>query len=285
MMTMGSRLERYIAADLLAPTAKLTVTRHEVRSVDVHWHDFYELAYVTDGQAQHRVNGMAHELSEGSAFLMTPADFHEIHTLGNEPISYYNVVIDPLLLESRTDDLFTARLQPPVWVVRDLAGLAGDFDRLWREFQWDRPGAVRMRHALLECILVELGRACASQPHDRPTHFSGDEAGIKRAVLHVDHHFREPLTLAGVAAQAHLSPNYFSERFKDFTGTPFQAYLQQRRLAFARSLLASTRLGVTEVCHAAGFNSPSHFGRAYRSRYGESPSSFRSGVDASTSPP
>jgi AraC-like DNA-binding protein len=281
---MESRLERYIAADLLAPTTRLTVTRHEVRSVGVHWHDFYELAYVTDGHALHRVNGVAHELSAGSAFLMTPADFHEIHTLRSEPVFYYNVVIDPLLLESRSDDLFTARLQPPVWAAQDMVDLESDFDRLWREFQWDRPGAVPMRHALLECILVELGRACNSQTYERPTSSAGDQAGIKRAVLYVDHHFREPLTLAAVAAQAHLSPNYFSERFREFTGTSFQAYLQQRRLGFARSLLASTQLGVTEVCHAAGFNSPSHFGRAYRSRYGESPSSFRTSAGADASP-
>jgi AraC-like DNA-binding protein len=108
------------------------------------------------------------------------------------------------------------------------------------------------------------------------------DSGIARAVLYVDHHFREPLTLADVAAQAHLSPNYFSERFRDFTGTSFQAYLQQRRLRFARSLLAATDLGVTEACHAAGFNSVSHFGRAYRRRYGQAPSAYRAGQAAAS---
>jgi AraC-like DNA-binding protein len=279
---MEDSLERYIAEDLLAPTSKLTVKRQQVHNVDVHWHDFYELAYVIDGRAEHRVNGVPHELSPGSAFLMTPADFHELHTLGDQPLSYYNVVIDPSLLESRADELFGSGHLRPVCAVRDMAGLHDDFGRLWQEFQWDRPGAVPMRQALLECILVEFGRGCAAQALDRPHPTSGDQAGIKRAVLFVDHHFREPLTLAGVAAQAHLSPNYFSERFREFTGTPFQAYLQQRRLGFARSLLASTHLGVTEVCHAAGFNSLSHFGRAYRARYGESPSGYRSSTGIGT---
>jgi AraC-like DNA-binding protein len=103
----------------------------------------------------------------------------------------------------------------------------------------------------------------------RPT---TDEA-LRGAVRHVDRHFREPLTLSSVAAEAHLSPNYFSERFRQLTGTAFQLYLQERRLRFARSLLAATSLSVTEVCHAAGFGSLSHFGRAYRRRYGVSPSS------------
>lgn len=85
----------------------------------------------------------------------------------------------------------------------------------------------------------------------------------------------EPLTLAGVAAEACLSPHYFSERFCAATGTPFQSYLQDLRLRFARSLLTATGLGVTEVCHAAGFNSLSHFGRTYRRRYGEASSITR----------
>jgi AraC-like DNA-binding protein len=281
---MEDRLERYIAEDLLAPRSRLAVKRQQVHHVGVHWHDFYELAYVVDGQAEHRVNGVPHELFAAGGFLLTPADFHELHAVGDQPLSYYNVVIDPSLLESRADELFASGLRRPVCAVRDLTGLQDDFVRLWQEFQWDRPGTVPMRRALLECILIEFGRGCAAQAFNEPAPTTSNEAGIKRAVLFVDHHFREPLTLAGVAAQAHLSPNYFSERFRNFTGTPFQAYLQQRRLGFARSLLASTGLGVTEVCHAAGFNSLSHFGRAYRARYGESPSDFRSSTVARTQP-
>jgi transcriptional regulator GlxA family with amidase domain len=106
---------------------------------------------------------------------------------------------------------------------------------------------------------------------------SGDD-DLRRAVLFVDRHFREQITLADAAAQAHLSPNWFSERFREHTGTSFQSYLQERRLRFARSLLAATSLAVTEVCHAAGFGNLSHFGRAYRRRYGAPPSQ-RSRVD------
>jgi AraC-like DNA-binding protein len=98
---------------------------------------------------------------------------------------------------------------------------------------------------------------------------------VHRAVQYVERHFREPLTLARVAAVAHLSPHWFSEQFRLTTGEPFQSYLKRRRLRFARTLLESTDLSVTEVCHAAGFNDPSYFGRAYRAEYAEPPSGRR----------
>jgi AraC-like DNA-binding protein len=273
-------LERYTAEALLAPAALVSVTRQQVRRVDVHWHDFYELVHVTSGHAVHRLNGTAQELVPGSTFLLTPADFHEISTESAEPLGYYNVVVGAALLEGRLDGPLPSGLERTAWVLQDAADLGPDFSRLWDESALDRPGAPGMMEAILQCILIELARRCGTAAThgvgDRPAR---DQTDLTKAVLFVDRHFREPLSLAGVAAQVHLSPNYFSERFREFTGTSFQTYLQQRRLAFAQSLLASTRLGVTEVCHAAGFNSLSHFGRAYRSRYGESPTAFRSAAE------
>jgi transcriptional regulator GlxA family with amidase domain len=132
-------------------------------------------------------------------------------------------------------------------------------------------GSAQVTEALVACLVVELARRRGvDDPRRERAPAAQDD--VRAAVLYVDRHFREPLTLAEVAAHAHLSPNYFSERFRHYTGTSFQTYLQECRLRFARSLLASTSLSVSEVCHAAGFNSLSHFGRAFRRRYGAPPS-------------
>lgn len=279
--TVEHGVERFVAEDLLSPAASLTVKRQQLRAVNVHWHDFYELVYVTSGEATHLVNGVPHHLAAGSAFMLTPADFHELRAISPEPLSCYNVVVDAVHFERSLGQGLLSSIEPTPWMVADMTGLEDDFARLYEESQYERPGTLSMRQALLDCILVEFGRGCMSQAPVIANHARTEDAGIRRAVSFVEHHFREPLTLAMVAAQAHLSPNYFSERFRQATGTPFQVFLQHRRLAFSRSLLASTSLAVTEVCQAAGFNSLSHFGRAYRNRYGESPTAFRQGGSAS----
>jgi len=280
-------LERYTAETLLAPAARLSVMRQQVRRVDVHWHDFYELVHVTDGRAAHRVNGVTEQLVPGSTFLLTPADFHEISSESDAPLTYYNVVVDAAVIEDRLDTPVLAALERTAWVLDECAELARDFHRLWDESALDRPGAAGIMEAILQCILIEMARRCAPGAADAgAAERSGrDSADVKKAVLFVDRHFREPLSLAGVAAQVHLSPNYFSERFREFAGVSFQSYLQNRRLAFAHSLLAATTLGVTEVCHAAGFNSLSHFGRAYRTRFGVPPSASRAAGDGAASTP
>lgn len=279
---MHHQLERFTSDGLEVPATQTLVLRKRLNRVDVHWHDFYELVFILGGTAQHVVNGLSHEIRPGSAFLLTPADFHEIVTPPDGVLDCYNVVIEPAALDGQLQDLMPRSADQSVWMVDSFEEARADFHRLWEESGEERPGRVALMEAVLRCIMVQLSRRCLATGARKDDHervISAD-SGVARAVRFLDHHFREPLTLAGVAAEAHLSPNYFSERFRELTGTSFQAYLQQRRLRFARSLLASTDLGITEVCHAAGFNSLSHFGRAYRKRYGHAPSAFREGHDS-----
>jgi AraC-like DNA-binding protein/mannose-6-phosphate isomerase-like protein (cupin superfamily) len=267
-------IERYSVDDLLARKSEIRVMAPRLGPVAVHWHDFYELGYVVDGSARHVVNGVEQAIRPGSAFLLSPADFHEIVPTSSGPLACYNVVIGPAVLERHLDALVPPGSDWSPWSADEFADVAPDFERLEREGAGDAPGKAIAMDAVLTRIVVELARRSgAVGGHDsRASQSVGAGEDVRRAVAYVERHFREPLTLADVAGVAHLSPNYFSERFRATTGTSFQTYLQNRRLQFGRSLLASTDLSVADVCHAAGFNSLSHFGRAYRRRYGESPS-------------
>jgi AraC family carnitine catabolism transcriptional activator len=57
--------------------------------------------------------------------------------------------------------------------------------------------------------------------------------------------------------------------------TPTHFY-QQLRLSRARELLQQTDMTITSICVACGFESPSHFSRAYRAKFGASPRRDRS---------
>jgi AraC-like DNA-binding protein/mannose-6-phosphate isomerase-like protein (cupin superfamily) len=272
----GEPLDRYIADELLHHTAAVSSAQQHVREIDVHWHDFYELVFVSAGDALHQVNGSWTDVRAGSAFLLTPADFHKITAISATPLTCYNVVVDPWLLEERLSSIDRSMTES-TWTLHSASDLEDDFRRLHEEGTRKERGSTAMMEAILQCILIECSRRRGlergASTEERP---HADRVDMTRAVLFIDHHFREPLTLSDVASRAHLSPNYFSERFRKFTGMSFQVYLQRRRLHFARSLLTATTLGVTHACHAAGFNDLSHFGRAYRRRYGESPSATRS---------
>jgi len=83
-------------------------------------------------------------------------------------------------------------------------------------------------------------------------------------------HFHLPLTLAEVAAQAHLSPNYFSERFTHVAGVTFGRYPQALRLEFAGALLGAFGAACDRGLLRSWLPHPLAF-RAYKHRYGRSP--------------
>jgi AraC family transcriptional regulator len=86
--------------------------------------------------------------------------------------------------------------------------------------------------------------------------------------------YAESHSLEAIARQVGMSPFHFSRVFRWLVGIPPHRYLVQVRLRrAARRLEAGS--GVTEACHATGFNNLSHFIRTFRRAYGVPPSRYR----------
>jgi AraC-like DNA-binding protein len=273
-------LERFAIETLLAhPTGRpargdppqFLVQVPDLGSVPAHWHDYYELGYVLEGTAEHVVNGDREPIGPGSAFLLSPVDFHEIEVPPGRRLRCLNVVVAPALVEETLQSLIPDADEWLPWTA-DLGALVADALRVRDEAERRAPGWSVVVEAGIRQLVVELARRCSPTIGGTEASSRREGTDLSRAVRYVERHFREPLTLADAAAVAHLSPHWFSEQFRLATGSSFQAHLKSRRLQFARALLQSTDLSVTDVCHAAGFNDLSWFGRAYRSRYGEPPS-------------
>lgn len=269
-------LPREIFASLAAAPGQVLVMRHEFTWVPIHWHDYYEFVYVLDGSGTHHCNGTDELLSPGHAMLLGPTDFHGYSCRSGQALRCYNLAVDPQFLEQQLEDQGSVDVagdgSGSAWTVPDLSAAAPLLDQVWEESTSAAPGATRMIEALLTAVMIIFLRRVRGESPEAP---ADSDADLRRALFFVEQHFREPLTLSRVAEQAHLSPNHFSERFHAFTGSTFQTYLQQRRLRFARSLLRSSDLRVTEAARAAGFGDASHFARAYRQQFGAPPSADR----------
>ncbi|WP_323120102.1 GlxA family transcriptional regulator [Burkholderia alba] len=94
----------------------------------------------------------------------------------------------------------------------------------------------------------------------------------------MERHMESPLSSEALACEAGITrrqlERLFSATLKD---TPTHFYLRLR-LERARELLQQTDMTITSVCVACGFESPSHFSRTYRARFGTSPRSDRNGI-------
>jgi AraC-like DNA-binding protein len=107
---------------------------------------------------------------------------------------------------------------------------------------------------------------------------SGTQAVLRQRVkAYLNENLGDPdLTLDVVARANAISLRYLHLLFQD-TGETAREYLRGRRLERAHDVLHGhgAEVSVAEIARRCGFDSPSSFSRAYRSRYGQSPREAR----------
>lgn len=90
-----------------------------------------------------------------------------------------------------------------------------------------------------------------------------------------DSRYTEPLTVADLAAAAHMSRAHFSREFKKAFGESPYSYLLTRRLERAATLLRSTDWSVADICMAVGLTGVGSFTTSFSRSYGMSPTAYR----------
>ena len=74
-----------------------------------------------------------------------------------------------------------------------------------------------------------------------------------------------------LARQVHTSPFHLARVFKDEVGLPVHRYLIRTRLARALRAMQTSCADLTQIAHACGFASHSHFTSSFRSVFGMTP--------------
>jgi AraC-like DNA-binding protein len=98
---------------------------------------------------------------------------------------------------------------------------------------------------------------------------------LRRARDRMDREYAHPLDVASLARTAHMSPGYFSRRFRAAYGESPYAYLMTRRIERAKMLLRRGDVSVTDACLQVGCTSLGSFSARFTAMVGEPPSAYR----------
>ena len=101
-------------------------------------------------------------------------------------------------------------------------------------------------------------------------------ARMHRVLEHIDRELDQPLELETLARVANFSPFHFHRLFTAWMGETLGDYMRRRRLELAaQRLVAQPRLAVLEVALSVGFGSTEAFARAFKTRFGSTPTGWR----------
>lgn len=190
--------------------------------------------------------------------------------------------------------LVSARFEIDDWFVSEAAETLRS-DRDWRPLYNER--AERLRASVetlidaiarddvpapritLETLAIVLARDIARQSgrlSRRRSDARLHPAAIRRVLDRIDAELHLDLTLGSLADEAGLGVSAFLRGFRGSVGRTPGAFLIEKRLDRAVSMLLASDEPIGGIGRACGLGNPSQVSNAFRSRYGTSPRSFRS---------
>ena len=152
---------------------------------------------------------------------------------------------------------------------------------LHRLVQEGHVGAMRLSGALQDAALSVVNRSSTLTRMSRrlPVMRPATRRELVRRLHQARDFMRsglgDSLSLDAIARAACLSPFHFHRSFRAFFDETPHQFVIRLRLDHAADRLRRTNAPVTDIALALGFESPAHFSRAFKSRFGSSPQAYR----------
>ena len=242
---------------------------------NLHWHDYFEMEIVLSGEGKHHFNDTVYDLHPGSAYIVTPIDFHSVAFDNSRKSKVIHIQFDTFTMSEAVSRLITTS-PAPITVVFDkeeLEYIKILTSKLLAEYKNDSSDRKIMIRALLEqlCILT-LRKVEPMSNTGRPK--ARDET-ILQVVNYLNYNFRSKVSLRNVAMKFLMNPNYLGEKFFKTLGISFTTYVNDLRLNYSMRLLKNSELSIKQISEESGFSSVSYFIKLFSDKYGDAPQRMR----------
>jgi AraC-like DNA-binding protein len=235
-----------------------------------HVHDGYSIGAIEAGVERFRYQGGEHLAPAGTVVMLNPDELHTGEAEVDAGWTYQMLYIEPDTLREMTggEAFFPdAAVHDPL--------LAAAYRTTFRRI-WNAPDDIVFLSGftqLIDTIVARYGRN-ARPPAPLSAQQARRMASMQRVLDCIEAHLDTPLGIDALAAEAGLSVFHFVRSFSAiFHATPHQ-YLQARRAARAKSLLAQ-RAMPSDAAAAAGMTDQSHLNRWFKRTYGVTPAQYQ----------
>lgn len=237
----------------------------------MHTHERCELYYFIEGKGTFHIEGSSYPLESGDILLMRPAEAHYIVVAPSHRYTRFVINFDPQLISSVDPDGFLLQPFTGRTAGRNNQYRSGDFPNdLYRRCLQNTMSDSPNRRLQLFTNLLPLLNEIATVFLSKSNH-SQVETLESRIVSYINKRIADDLTLDEICRKFYISKPHLCRIFKNITGSTVWDYITVKRLLNAKQLI-QTGVPPTIACTECGFGDYSAFYRAYRKKYGVSPS-------------
>ncbi|WP_077611855.1 AraC family transcriptional regulator [Clostridium sp. Marseille-P2415] len=252
-----------------------------------HKHNYIEVIYMCKGETTHFIDGEKVVLKTGELLFLNQHATQEILSAGEDDIAV-NFIILPEFFDTAfemmgeeenllrdflvgclcCDPRYASYLHFQVADVLPVQNLVENM--VWTLLN-DQPNKRSINQITMGLLFLQLMHYTDKISH---TSESFEQKLIFQVLKFIDENYKDG-ELTELALLLNYNIYWLSRAIKRLTGRTYKELLQIKRLNQASFLLLNTRLTVTDISIAVGYDNTSYFHRIFRNYYGVSPKEYR----------
>lgn len=246
--------------------------------MEFHYHSFHKIMLLLSGRGSYAIEGRRYALEPGDLVLVSAFSLHRPEFSVGAPYERFVLYISPEFLRGAGEigcDLET----PFRWAREDFSFVLRATRQVQRlsamltqlELSLAQEGfgqSILCRCQFLE-FLITLTRSLSDRRLEQvSTPRQGEK--ISAVLQYLNLHLTEPISIDALAEQFYLSSSHLMHKFKAETGYTIHNYLLEKRLILTMERV-SQGMSLRKASESCGFGDYSTFSRAYKKRFGQSP--------------
>jgi AraC-like DNA-binding protein len=264
---------------------KLFIGHFCQKDLQLHSHNFFELAYVERGTATHQLEGRRSVLKAGDYFVV---DYGSAHSYADcHDFELINCLFAPEALDETLRDCrsFDRLMRECLFHYQKIAvgqttanrvfsDADGQILQLLRgmlaEYTTRETGYAEIFRCRLIEILILTMRHLVRQPG-----IEGVGPAVEKLLEYLAQHYAQPNLLSSFCRDCHYNIAYISRKFRQETGTGYRQYLQRLRIEKSCRLLMSGDTKISEIAGQVGYTDVKTFHAVFRRLLGMTPRAYR----------
>lgn len=256
--------------------------------VELHWHHYIEILYITHGSYQFEINLQNYVLESGDICILNAGDLHQIK--GNSAGAVHDVVLfNPHILDfSYGDECQEECIQPLLEHMYLLPAIYRKGERrnelilpkvqeLMRTATEKKEGWYFRSKILILELILQIYQEGWMLPAES-VQSSSDRRKIqhyKSVISYMEENYSQRITLQNLADTIPCNSQYLCRFFKEIAGISPIQYLINLRLSRACYLLEHTSKSILDIALECGFENVSYFIRKFKEIKGCTPKEYR----------
>ncbi len=255
--------------------------------VQLHTHNFDEIAFVLKGSGIHEIDGKRYPIMRGDVFVIHGNQAHRIveqHNLTLANLIYERnhfleikdefkelpgfsalFVYEPMFRKNQTFKAFLHLSS------RQLENIKLLTNQIKKEQEQKSVGAKKAIEYVFRLLIVKLCRYY----HKSENQNTKGILKISSAIDYMEKNFAEKITIETLYKQLNMSSATFRRTFKTITGSSPINYLIRLRIEKATEMMRENpSRRVLEICYSVGFDNCGYFGKRFKKIIGTTPKNY-----------